>query len=435
MSGIGEKLKTAFELEEEARERLQYYGDADIIPSDNSFFSFELNDNDMTAEAHISNIDSNGIELLSLILPYKYIDESGNEYLITSIGSAIGDNVNLANIILPNSVTVIGEGAFYIAGLFEITIPNSITQISDIAFMGCKHLFRVTIPDSVRSIGTSAFYACNLLTYITIPDSVDEIGNTAFAIHDYDAGIDVINPNLKIICNQGSYAETYAKENNISYTLNTISQDSLDSVNETANTALTAVINLQGTVDENYQTLNEKIGDLSALYPADQPSVVAGMNYEAQAREEADMALLGQIDSLVAEMNTADIALSEEIDTKQDAVKIGSLEIEDDTGNTVMAETVVLEHNTVYYSYLPAEVLNVEFPDFVNSTFDHETYISSFIFESLSPATALTYPSEIIMSGDDCIDGVFTPIENKRYEVIVWYDGMLYKGVVRGDSI
>ena len=181
-------------------------------------------------------------------------------------------------------------------------------------------------------------------------------------------------------------------------------------------------VDLSGYATEEYvstvqKTLNQSVSD------------------EGMARQTADEELSETIKQEATAREEADTALSEEIDTKQDAVKIGTLEVEDDTGNTVMAETVVLEHNTVYYSYLPAEVLNVEFPDFVNSTFDPETYISSFIFESLSPATALTYPSEIIMSGDDCIDGVFTPIENKRYEVIVWYDGMLYKGVVRGDSI
>ena len=50
------------------------------------------------------------------------------------------------------------------------TIPNSVTSIGENAFYDCRSLTSVTIPDSVTSIGNNAFGGCVSLTSVTIPD-------------------------------------------------------------------------------------------------------------------------------------------------------------------------------------------------------------------------------------------------------------------------
>ena len=88
----------------------------------------------------------------------------------------------LTSIIVPNSVTSIGEGAF--SGcilLFKIIIPNSVTSIGDLAFMDSNALSHIVISNSVTSIGDGTFYGCNSLTNIAIPDSVTSIGDIAFS--------------------------------------------------------------------------------------------------------------------------------------------------------------------------------------------------------------------------------------------------------------
>ena len=88
---------------------------------------------------------------------------------------------SLQSIIIPDSVTSIGDSAFeYCRSLHSVTIPDSVTNIGDSVFEDCSSLQSVNIPDSVTSIGDHAFYFCYSLQSVTIPDSVTSIGGGAF---------------------------------------------------------------------------------------------------------------------------------------------------------------------------------------------------------------------------------------------------------------
>ena len=134
---------------------------------------------------------------------------------VTSIGDmAFYDCTGLTSVIIGNSVSSIGDMAFnyctsltsivvesenttydsrdncnaiiettsntLIQGCKNSTLPNSLTSIGDKAFYSCDGLTSVTIPNSVTSIGDEAFYDCDDLTSVTIPYSVMSIGWQAF---------------------------------------------------------------------------------------------------------------------------------------------------------------------------------------------------------------------------------------------------------------
>jgi hypothetical protein len=87
-------------------------------------------------------------------------------------------------LVIPNSITTIGDGAF---GYWEsnnkpLVIPNSVTSIGDWAFYyWSTNTHPLVIPNSVTSIGSQAFRAWEANNQpLVIPNSVTSIGQSAF---------------------------------------------------------------------------------------------------------------------------------------------------------------------------------------------------------------------------------------------------------------
>ena len=129
-------------------------------------------------------------------------------YIIPDSVSNIGDGAfykceYLKSINIPDSVTNIGDYAFVgCESLTSINIPNSVTNIGRSAFCTCKSLNRINIQNGVTNIGKSAFSACKSLTCIKIPNSVTNIGNDAFSECSSLTNINIPNS----VTNIGDYA-------------------------------------------------------------------------------------------------------------------------------------------------------------------------------------------------------------------------------------
>lgn len=87
----------------------------------------------------------------------------------------------LDEIKLPNSVTEIGNSAFFgCTGLTSVEIPNGVTKIGELSFNMCENLTSIKIPNSITEIGNNAFKDCTGLTSVEVPNSVTKIGYNAF---------------------------------------------------------------------------------------------------------------------------------------------------------------------------------------------------------------------------------------------------------------
>ena len=84
---------------------------------------------------------------------------------------------------------------------------NPVTEIADGAFFGCEIMESLTIPEGVLCVGRQVFDRCCNLKDLHLPASVARI----------DSYIGSMRSKLTIHAPAGSYAEQYAKENNIPF--------------------------------------------------------------------------------------------------------------------------------------------------------------------------------------------------------------------------
>ena len=112
--------------------------------------------------------------------------------------------------IVPEGVIIIGDYSFLsCANLNNIKMQKGLKNIEEGAFKECISLDNVEIPKGVTYIGVHAFHSCGGLTRIVIPETVIKIDIDAFK------GCS----NLTIYGISDSYAEGYANENSIDFSV------------------------------------------------------------------------------------------------------------------------------------------------------------------------------------------------------------------------
>ena len=125
-----------------------------------------------------------------------------------SIKEGLFYNTGITSIEIPETVTDIDSFAFaYCQGLKTVTIPGKVERVDQLTFDGCSNLRSVYIQEGVKFIAMDAFMGCYSLKTLAIPKSVTEIETDALSEYE----------NLTIYGEAGSYAETYANENNIKF--------------------------------------------------------------------------------------------------------------------------------------------------------------------------------------------------------------------------
>tara|TARA_Y100000114_G_scaffold4184_1_gene3505 strand:+ start:1165 stop:2247 length:1083 start_codon:yes stop_codon:yes gene_type:complete len=100
---------------------------------------------------------------------------------VTRIATAAFDNKPIKSIVLPNTLSEIGEYAFVRAKkLKSISIPDSVKFIGMSAFTDCAGLESVKLPTGLKRIEESTFSGCTSLKTVQLPDDLEEISEYAF---------------------------------------------------------------------------------------------------------------------------------------------------------------------------------------------------------------------------------------------------------------
>ena len=126
---------------------------------------------------------------------------------VTSIGeNAFKECVYLSSVTLSNNLRSIPVGAFTRTPLRSVEIPGGVTTIGAYAFSKCNYLESVTLPQSLTSIEGGAFMETGL-TRVMLPQNLTYIDELAF----------VPKNQISFSVLSGSYAETWALQNGVSY--------------------------------------------------------------------------------------------------------------------------------------------------------------------------------------------------------------------------
>ena len=123
-------------------------------------------------------------------------------------GSAFRGCTSLEKIQLPDTTRQVQWNAFEnCESLKNIKLGSGVKNISSQTFQGCSSLESIILPYQVETIEENAFKNCTKLKKITIPKATTSISDSAFSYPD----------KMTIYGVAGSYAEQYAKENDIAF--------------------------------------------------------------------------------------------------------------------------------------------------------------------------------------------------------------------------
>lgn len=106
---------------------------------------------------------------------------------LMEIGQSVFLGTQLKEITIPANVGALGTSAF--EGSDAGTMPlekvifngSKIMEIEPYTFKNCVNLKEITLPESLTIIAYDAFFGCSSLTKVVIPDNVTEIEKTAFS--------------------------------------------------------------------------------------------------------------------------------------------------------------------------------------------------------------------------------------------------------------
>ncbi|MFC2608496.1 MAG: leucine-rich repeat domain-containing protein, partial [Peptidiphaga gingivicola] len=128
------------------------------------------------------------------LLPADTPSPRTGDFEIDGKGKLVRYKGSARDVVIPDSVKVIGKEAFYRTGVVKVKVPATVTEIEERGFAYCRELAAVEFedaeakPSKLVKVGESAFSGTGALKEIVLPRSVTHLGKVAF----YDSGIEKV---------------------------------------------------------------------------------------------------------------------------------------------------------------------------------------------------------------------------------------------------
>ena len=158
--------------------------EVDVTIAGTLFSYFTTNELQVTDLTVTGKMDARDFKFIRESLNYLNALDIRNVSIVAYIGTEGTDTIGVSKTYPEN---VLPQCSFWnsethiVTNLNSIILPNTITAIGDFAFLGQDYLSTIEIPHSVNTIGRYAFQLCENLSSIQIPSSVIEIKNYAFS--------------------------------------------------------------------------------------------------------------------------------------------------------------------------------------------------------------------------------------------------------------
>lgn len=202
---------------------------------------------------------------VNVIAPSTFSDKTGLVTVsmpdtIQTIGAfAFANCTNITDVKLSKNLSLCVLGAFQGCTSLE-TVDMSMTKVTGLPnqmFYKCSSLKNVTLPETCTSVGNYAFANCPKLESVYIPASVTEISDKAFKNSSAVTIKGIV----------GSYAEEYAKANNIPFSA--------------VQTYEIGDVNMDGNIDISDATCVQKI-ITGIIKPTAQQNYLADYNQDGE---------------------------------------------------------------------------------------------------------------------------------------------------------
>lgn len=119
---------------------------------------------------------------------------------LSSIGDQAFYNSSVKTVSIPESasVTNIGASAFAYSAVTSFDVPDSITGLNSNCFAGCSELTTVTFPDNFTTLRESVFNGCSKLSKLDFPASLKYVSEDAFNNAGTVSAISGDNPGINL---------------------------------------------------------------------------------------------------------------------------------------------------------------------------------------------------------------------------------------------